>query len=121
MRFGIILEFLVAGAGNHFRNTPNKFSDACRRRIGQKRTAGPSWDSDCNGAPCTQATCCGAESDAAAPTAAAQAVLNALAPKVEGCRETFTAQNVGNALYGLHNMSNTPDVEALLRVLLKVK
>jgi very-short-patch-repair endonuclease len=42
-------------------------------------------------------------------------VLAALVPKIEGCREELDAQKVGNALYGLQNMSS--DVEEVVGVL----
>ncbi|KAK3271686.1 hypothetical protein CYMTET_19982, partial [Cymbomonas tetramitiformis] len=47
-----------------------------------------------------------------------KALLQALAPKVTGCKEELSAQAVGNALYGLQSMSsNEPEVKALLQVL----
>ena len=46
------------------------------------------------------------------------AMLSALLPKVESCKEAFNAQNVGNALYGMKGMSSdSAEVCAMLSAL----
>ncbi len=47
-----------------------------------------------------------------------QAMLKALMPKVESCREALDAQNVGNSLYGLQGMSSdSAELRAMLSAL----
>jgi hypothetical protein len=48
-----------------------------------------------------------------------RAMLSALSPKVESCREALDAQAVGNALYGMQGMSSdSVEVRAMLSALL---
>jgi len=48
-----------------------------------------------------------------------RAMLSALLPKVESCREALNAQHVGNALYGMQGMSSdSVEVRAMLSALL---
>jgi len=50
-------------------------------------------------------------------TAQAQAVMAALAPKVEASNETFDGRNVATCLYGLKNASDSPELRMALAAL----
>merc|ERR1711935_798139 len=50
--------------------------------------------------------------------AEARTLLAALAPKIAGCADPFSAKQVGNALYGLHRHGEAPAASAVLAAFL---